>query len=231
MRAGLVIPAAGAGRRMGGARKPLLELRGVPVLLRALLPFLAFDDIVSVAVVLGPEDTTRPPEWLRTLDPRVRVVAGGAERGDSVRAGIGVLPETLDVILVHDAARPLVDAATIGRALTAAAAGRSVIAAVPLSDTIQEVDETGRIVATPERARLRAAQTPQAFPAEVLRSAYRRAAAERVHATDDAALVARYGTPVYVIDGAPHNLKLTTAIDLRIAEALLDEPDPALPNP
>ena len=230
MRAGLVVPAAGRGTRMGGARKPWLELRGVPVLLRTLLPFLARAEIVSVVVVLSAGDHARPPAWLATLDPRVRLVRGGAERGDSVRAGLASLPADLDVIVVHDAARPLVSAAVIGRVLDAAAAGRSVFAALPPSDTIQEVDESGCIIATPERQRLRAAQTPQAFPAAVLREAYRRAAAEQVHATDDAALVARTGVPVYVVEGTLENLKLTTPLDLRIAEALLDEPDPAVPN-
>jgi 2-C-methyl-D-erythritol 4-phosphate cytidylyltransferase len=225
IRAGLVVPAAGAGRRLGGARKPLLELRGEPVLRRALAPFLARPEIVAVAVALGAGDAERPPEWLRTLDARVRLVAGGAERGDSVRAALAALPADLDVILVHDAARPLVSGAVIDRVLAAAAAGRSVIAAVPLSDTVQEVDGSGCIVATPDRARLRAAQTPQGFPAEVLRAAYRQAAREGVQATDDAALVARCGVPVYVVEGAPENLKLTTPHDLRVAEALLDDPD------
>lgn len=215
---------------MGGVHKALLELRGVPVLLRALLPFLARDEIVAVAVALSGPELERPPAWLASLDPRIRLVAGGAERDESVRSGLAALPDQLDVILVHDAARPLVSAAVIDRVLAAAAAGRAAIAALPVSDTIQQVDATNRIVTTPDRARLRAAQTPQGFPAAVLREAVRRAAEDGVRGTDEAALVARCGIAVYAVDGAPENIKLTTAWDLRVAEALLDEPDPAVPN-
>jgi 2-C-methyl-D-erythritol 4-phosphate cytidylyltransferase len=231
MRAGLVVPAAGSGRRMGGVSKPMIDLRGKPVLLRALLPFLARNDIVAITIVLNADDFAEPPEWLAALDARVHIVPGGAERGDSVQAGLAPLPEDLDIILVHDAARPLVSAAIIDRVMAAAAAGRSVIPAVPPTDTIQVIDDAGRITATPLRENLRAAQTPQGFPAAVLRAAYRRSAQEGVRASDDAAVVAWFGVPVYVVAGSLENLKITTPLDLRLAEALLGESDPALPNP
>lgn len=220
MRAGVVVPAGGQGRRMGGRAKPFLEIAGEPVLARALRPFLAQPEVVAVVVALPAAAAAAPPDWLLALDPRIRIVEGGAERGDSVQRGLTALPDELDVIAVHDAARPLVSVAVVARALAAAAGGLNVVVAVPVTDTIKEVDEGGRIVSTPDRRRLWAAQTPQAFPAAVLREAYRRAAEAGALATDDAALVARYGGTVVVLEGEPTNLKITTETDLAVAEAL-----------
>ena len=220
MRVAVLIPAGGAGRRMGGVSKALLDLNGIPILARSIAPFLARPDVVAVAVALPRELTNDAPDWL-SADARVRLVAGGAERGDSVRNALAAITQDVDIILVHDAARPLVSADVIDRCVMVAAQGRSAIAAVPVVDTIKEVDEGGRIVATPDRRLLRAAQTPQAFPAAVLRDAYVRAAADGVAATDDAALVARYGGTVVVVAGAPENIKITTPADLAVAEALL----------
>ncbi len=220
-RAAVLVPAAGAGRRMGGARKPMLELAGEPLLLHAIRPFLTFPEVKQVIVALPADSAKDPPAWLTALDARVRVVAGGAERGDSVRAALAATDEEVDVVLVHDAARPLIRREVIERALAAAEQGRSVIAAVPLADTVQQVDPGGVITDTPDRAQLRAAQTPQAFPRGILVDAYARAAAEGIAATDDAALVARCGVPVGTIEGDVENLKVTTPADLVVAEALL----------
>lgn len=208
---------------MGGVTKPLLELSGRPLLERSMQPFLERADVHWVVVALPADLAAAPPHWLMT-DHRVDVVTGGAERGDSVRNALAAVPAEADIIIVHDAARPLVSAAVIERVVAAAAAGRSVIAALPVIDTIKEVDEGGRITGTPDRRALWAAQTPQAFPAHVLREAHARAAAEGVSATDDAALVARYGGKVVVIEGEPENLKVTTPTDIAIAEALLARP-------
>lgn len=216
----VVIPAGGAGRRMGGVVKPLLELGGVPLLKRTLEPFLARPDVQWVVVALPAELASSPPPWLFE-DERVDIVAGGAERVDSVRLSLAAVPAEAEIVLVHDAARPLVSPAVIDRCIAAAAGGRSVIAAVPVTDTVKEVDDGGRVVGTPDRRRLWAAQTPQAFPAAVLRDAHARAAAEGVSATDDAALVARYGGTVIVVEGATENLKITTPADIAVAEALL----------
>jgi 2-C-methyl-D-erythritol 4-phosphate cytidylyltransferase len=207
---------------MGGVLKPFLELAGEPVLARCLRPFLARRDVEWVVVALSPGMLHSPPAWLEA-DPRVRLVAGGAERGESVGNALAAVPAAAEVVLVHDAARPLVTSAIIDRCVAAAAAGRSVIAAVAVADTIKVVEEDGLIRETPDRTRLRAAQTPQAFPAAVLREACRRAVEDGYTGTDDAALVARYGTSVYVVEGAPDNLKLTTAADLSLAEALLEQ--------
>lgn len=221
IRAGVVIPAGGAGRRMGGVHKPFLDLAGAPLLQHALAPFLRNDDIACIAVAVPSDVLNEPPAWLAALAPRVLLVEGGAERGDSVRNGIAALDSDILVILVHDAARPLVTDDIIERCISAAAHGRSVIAAIPVTDTIKEVDEGGRVTGTPDRRGLWAAQTPQAFPAAVLRDAYARALDERINATDDAALVARYGTTVTVVDGATDNIKITSHADLAVAEVLL----------
>lgn len=220
-RAAVVIAAGGSGRRMGGARKQFAELLGEPILLRALRPFLEHPAVTCAVVALPPEHVDSPPAWLAGLDERVVLVAGGAERGDSVRHGLDAVPESVDVVLVHDAARPLVTRDVIDRALAAAAGGVGAVAALPVADTLKEVDAIGRIVRTPDRARLWAAQTPQAFPRALLADAYRRAAAEGVRATDDAALVERYGGTVVVVEGAAENLKVTRPADMILAEALL----------
>jgi len=221
MRTGVVVAAAGRGTRMGGRRKPFLDLAGEPVLLRALRPFLLQPSVEAIAVTLPAGEVAAPPAWLRSLDPRILLVPGGLERGDSVRAALARLPAELDVILVHDAARPLISVALVERAITAAARGLSVVVAVPVTDTIKEVDADGRIVGTPDRRRLWAAQTPQAFPAALLRAAYQRAQQEGISATDDAALVAACGGTIVVLEGEPANLKITTETDLVIAAALL----------
>lgn len=218
----VVIPAGGAGLRMGGVAKPLLELAGQSLLQRSVQPFLDRADVHWIVIALPPELASTPPHWLMS-DRRIDIVAGGAERGDSVRNALAAVPIEADIVLVHDAARPLVSAEVIERCITAAADGMSAIAAIPVTDTVKEVDEGGRVTATPDRRTLWAAQTPQAFPAEVLRNAHARAASDGVSTTDDAALVARYGGTVIVVEGARENLKITTPADLVVAAALLDQ--------
>jgi 2-C-methyl-D-erythritol 4-phosphate cytidylyltransferase len=220
VRVAVVIPAGGAGTRFGAA-KPFLSLAGRPVLLHALQPFLDELRIEWIVIAVPADVLAAPPEWLACLAPRVRLVQGGAERGASVAAALDLVPDAADVVLIHDAARPLVSAALVSRAIEAAAGGQSAIAAVPVTDTIQEVDARGRIVATPQRARLWQAQTPQAFPRAVIQDAYQRAARDGFSATDDAAVVLRCGVPVFVIQGERANVKITVPADLAIAEALL----------
>jgi 2-C-methyl-D-erythritol 4-phosphate cytidylyltransferase len=224
-RIGVIIPAGGVGRRMGGLNKPFLELCGEPILARSLRPFLQRDDVVRIIVALPAGMHEATPAWL-TADARVGTVAGGSERSDSVRNALAALPAECEIVLVHDAARPLVTPAIVQRCIDAAADGRSAIAAIRVTDTIKEVDEGGRITATPDRRLLWAAQTPQAFPAGVLREAHARAVAEGVASTDDAALVARYGGTVVVVEGAPENLKVTTPADIAVAAALLERTNP-----
>lgn len=218
VRVGVAVPAAGSGQRMGGARKPFLELAGEPVLAHSLRPFLADTRVVAVVVALSDEDAGSPPAWLTGLDPRIRVVAGGATRAASVRNALAALPGDVDVVAVHDAARPLVTAQVVGRCIDVAAAGEGAVAGCPAVDTMKEVDPEGRIVATPERRRLWHAHTPQAFPAQALRRAY---GGELAGATDDASLVEREGLTVRMVDGGASNLKVTRVEDLAVAETIL----------
>lgn len=203
---------------MGGpVRKQYLEVGGVPVLLRAVLPFVHHPSISTVIVVLPPEDVASPPAWLSGLG--VTIVAGGAERGDSVWSGLRAVSGDVDRVLIHDGARPFVSRDMIDRVLEACRDGGA-IAAVPVTDTIKEVDAEGTITGTPDRARLWQAQTPQGFPREAILRAYVRAREEGVAATDDAALFERYAGPVRVVMGAARNLKVTRPEDLAVAEAL-----------
>jgi 2-C-methyl-D-erythritol 4-phosphate cytidylyltransferase len=215
---------------MGGARKPFLQLAGEALLIHALRPFLADARVVAVAVAVAAEDVESAREWVEALDPRVRIVAGGATRSDSVAQAVEMLPLDVDVIVVHDAARPLVTSGAVDRCVAAAARGVGAVAGWPATDTLKEVDEDGRIIRTPDRSRVWHAQTPQGFPAEALRSALSDAGA-RARATDDAALVEAAGLPVVMVEGAPDNLKVTRPADLPLAELLLRRRNDSVPNP
>lgn len=217
-RVGVAVPAAGSGQRMGGVRKPFLELRGEPVLVHALRPFLSDPRVVAVAVALPEADAASPPAWLTGLDARVRVVTGGATRAESVRNALEALPTDLDVVAVHDAARPLVTAEAVRRCIDVAAAGEGAVAGCAAVDTMKEVDGEGRVASTPPRWRLWHAHTPQVFPADVLRRAY---AGPLGAATDDASLVEPLGLPVRMVDAGALNLKVTRAEDVLLAEAVL----------
>jgi 2-C-methyl-D-erythritol 4-phosphate cytidylyltransferase len=149
---------------------------------------------------------------------RVTVVAGGAERGDSVAAGLAALSDRVGIVLVHDAARCLTPADVFGRVVDAVRHGAvAVVPGVPVVDTIKVVDSAGRVVATPERSQLRAVQTPQGFRRDVLERAH----AESSEATDDAGLVERLGETVLVVEGDPRALKVTTPADLEAAARIL----------
>lgn len=204
---------------MGGARKPFLELEGEPLLRHTLRPFLDHPSVVAVRVALAPDDVADPPAWLVDLDARIEVVAGGETRARSVGAALGALPAGVDVVLVHDAARPLVGRAVLDRCVAVALGGVGAVAGWPATDTLKEVDEERRVVGTPDRRRIWHAQTPQAFPADLLVRAY--AAWDGREATDDATLVERVGGTVVMVEGSAHNLKVTRPEDLALAALLL----------
>jgi 2-C-methyl-D-erythritol 4-phosphate cytidylyltransferase len=206
---------------MGGMKKPYLVLAGEPLLLHALRPVLARGDVVAVAVALAPEDASNPPDWLRTLDQRLSLVVGGATRMESVRNALTALPAALDVIVVHDAARPLLSAELLDRCIAVAAEGKGAVAGIRAVDTIKEVDGDGRVLATPERARFWHAQTPQAFPADLLRKAFARSRRTE-STTDDASLVERVGGTVVMVESSSRNLKVTRPEDLELARRYLE---------
>jgi 2-C-methyl-D-erythritol 4-phosphate cytidylyltransferase len=215
-RVGVVIPAGGSGQRMGRQAKALMLLAGRPILSHTLERF-TDTRIVAICVALPRSlvDSYNPE------DARVRVVPGGADRSESVRLGIEALPADVDIVLIHDAARPLVSPDLIARVIDAVSPDCGAIAALPASDTVHVIEDDQRIVSTPDRAALWYAQTPQAFPRDVIVAAHHAAARARVSATDDAALVAQHGGCVRVVPGETSNIKITVPADLRIAEALL----------
>lgn len=219
---GVVIVAAGASTRAGGGElKQLRWLAGKPMLLHSLQTFMARADVVSVVCVLPARYAGDPPPWVFQCDvDRLMIAPGGTTRTESVANGLDDLPDEARIVLVHDAARPLVDDATIDRVVQRVRLGESAIAALPVIDTLKEVDESDHIVRTIDRARLWRAQTPQGFPREVIVRAHREAAAARLTATDDAALCERLGIPVSVVPGSERALKITTEEDFVRAEVL-----------
>jgi 2-C-methyl-D-erythritol 4-phosphate cytidylyltransferase len=204
---------------MGGVRKAFLKLAGQSVLAHALRPFLEEERVVAVVVALAPADAASPPDWLMQLDPRVALVAGGDTRSQSVRAAIAALPDDVDVIAVHDAARPLLTRALVAECIELALEGFGAVAGCPAVDTMKVVDASGTVVSTPDRATLWHAHTPQVFPAAALRAAYATPGGE---GTDDAALVERHGgVQVKMVDDGDSNFKVTHRADVPLAEAIL----------
>lgn len=213
-----LVPAAGGGERLGaGLPKAFVELAGRTMVERAVDGLLA-SGVISRVVVAVPADRLEQAAVL--LGARACVVAGGAERPDTVRRGLEAVGDP-DFTLVHDAARPLTPVSVIQRVVAALRGGLSaVIPVLPVVDTVKAVDANGVVLATPERAGLRAAQTPQGFRTALLRRAYDMAPA--ASATDDAALVESLGVPVHTVAGDVLAFKVTTPLDLRLARAVIE---------
>lgn len=220
----LLIAAAGSGRRMGAAgNKLLLEVAGRPVLAWTLEAALASPVIRWIGIVGQPVDAEPIAAIVAAAQPDrpVQWILGGDTRQESVSRGLAALPAGAEGVLIHDGARCLLEPELLERCAAAVQAGQAVIAATPVTDTIKQVDGDGTITATPDRAGLWAAQTPQGFPVERLRQAHATATAEGWSVTDDAALFERLGWPVQVLQAPPSNIKLTTPFDLTIAAAVL----------
>ncbi|MFF6786499.1 2-C-methyl-D-erythritol 4-phosphate cytidylyltransferase [Streptomyces sp. NPDC012510] len=229
-RTAAVIPAAGRGVRLGpGAPKALRALNGTPMLIHAVRA-MAASRAVSLVIVVAPPDGTAEVKTLldaHALPERTDfvVVPGGESRQESVRLGLDALPPGYAIVLVHDAARPLVPVDTVDAVIEAVRDGApAVVPALPLADTVKEVrpaDAPGApepVVATPERARLRAVQTPQGFDRETLVRAHETVTGE---VTDDASMVERLGLGVVVVPGHEEAFKVTRPLDLVLAEAVL----------
>lgn len=219
---GVILVAAGAGTRTGGAElKQFRWVAGKPMLLHGLQLFQSRPDVAMVVCVLPRSHAGDPPPWIFQSDlERLTVTVGGRTRGESVIAGLEELPDEVRVVLVHDAARPLVTMDVVDRVVHAARAGTGAVAAIPVVDTLKEVDDDGRVVRTVERARLWRAQTPQGFPREMIDQAYLTARRERLEATDDSALCEKLGYPVVMVRGSERAIKITEAGDFDHAEAL-----------
>lgn len=218
----VIFPAAGQGKRMqAGINKVFLQLAGQPMLVRTLLKFSSVEEIGELIVVVGKDEVQSVQKLLKHvpgLKP-YKVAAGGSERQYSVWNGLQVSSEQADIVLVHDAARPLVTKATIENVIAKARACGGAIAAVPEKNTIKVVSEDGFVQSTPPRKTLWAVQTPQGFRRDILFEANEKAEADGFLGTDDASLVERLGKPVAVVMSDYRNIKVTTPEDLVLAEA------------
>ena len=218
-RTSAIVVAAGAGKRFGEP-KQFAYLRGKPVLEWTLERFQAHGEVDGVVLVLPDEQDLK--HYRMRYAKIVDIVRGGDRRQDSVWQGFRLLDAAAaEVVLVHDGARPLVGADLISRVIAAARAEGAAVPVLPLEETVKEVRED-RVVGTVDRSRLRRAQTPQGFRYEILKKALESARRDRFYGTDEAMLAERAGIPVRTVDGDPRNIKITTPVDLRIAEGLID---------
>lgn len=231
LRAGVVLVAAGRSTRfLAGSssaeavRKPFLDLGGRTVLERAVEPFDALETVRDIVLVVHREDleaVQRLVERSTCMDKLCAVVEGGAERFDSVRIGVDAVPDDLELIAVHDAARPLVAPEVVARACEVATRAGAALVATPMRDTIK-TSSTGELAeSTLDRTVLWAAQTPQVFRADRLREMLLRASEEGWKPTDESALHERYVGPIPLVESPATNLKITTRADFVVADAIV----------
>ncbi|WP_163551168.1 2-C-methyl-D-erythritol 4-phosphate cytidylyltransferase [Candidatus Frankia alpina] len=216
-RVAAIVPAAGRGERLGGGTpKALRALGGRPMLVRSIEALRRAESVTQIVVAAPP---TLVEVVAQLLGRDVRVIAGGAERVDSVRRALRAVDDDISVVLVHDAARPLTPSSLVDAVAAAVLAGHpAVIPVLGLTDTVKEVGPDGRVIRTPPRDGLRAVQTPQGFRRDVLAAAY---ALKDIPVTDDAGLVEALGVLVMTVPGAQEAFKVTQPHDLVLAEALL----------
>lgn len=218
MHVSAIIAAGGRGLRFGGSQlKQFVTLGGLPILQRSVETFVRCEEITDVVVALPADLVEAPPPYLRSSRKVIEIVEGGARRQDSVANAFKRVESRADLVVIHDAARPLVTDALIRRTIRRATDTGAAIAAVQAHDTIKRGDADGVIVDTIPREEIYLAQTPQAFLTDVLRDAL----AVRDEATDEASLAERAGHHVYIVDGDRGNLKITSPDDLAVAEHLL----------
>lgn len=220
---GVVLVAAGTSSRLGGKElKQFRWIAGKPMLLHSLQLFQQRSDVAMVVCVLPREYAGDPPPWIFQSDlDRLLISVGGRERGESVLRGLEDLPDGVRIVVVHDAARPLVTMDTIERVIAEARAGRGAVAALPVTDTLKEVGPDGRVLRTVSRDGLWHAQTPQAFPREMIERAYREASRTRSYASDCAALCEQQGADVVIVRGSERATKVTEEPDFARVEAMV----------
>ncbi|MBV5259815.1 2-C-methyl-D-erythritol 4-phosphate cytidylyltransferase [Synechococcus moorigangaii CMS01] len=224
----LLLPAAGVGKRMGGDRnKLLLALREQPLLSWTLRAAAAANAVEWIGIMGQPVDFPDFETILADLNlaKPVQLIQGGKTRQESVYNGLQALPPAATQVLIHDGARCLATPELFNRCAAALATCEGLIAAVPVKDTIKVVDDQGLILDTPDRAKLWAAQTPQGFVVQRLKECHEQGKTLGWEVTDDAALFERCGLPVKIVAGEETNLKITTPVDLAIAEFILQKRD------
>ncbi len=219
-----IIPAAGLGRRFGeGARKQFLMLRGKPLMIWALEVLEALPEIGEIIPVLRDGDMEAGIAMIEEygISKVRRIAPGGKERQDSVFHGLKLVDDKKGVVLVHDGARPLLEASFVATAIAQLKGCEGVVVGVPVKDTIKEVQD-GEIRHTLRRDSLWSVQTPQVFSYETIYEAYVRAAKDSFYSTDDSALVEKYGGRILMVMGSYKNIKITTPEDLKMAELFLE---------
>lgn len=222
--AAAVIAAGGTGTRMNAAvPKQFLEISGKPVLLRTVETILSMDAVSQVIVALPVEHLVEARSILSRQPLRLEIecVAGGSNRQESVYCGVKKVRAGIDIIMAHDAVRPFCDRDMVLRVLEAAWEKGAAVPGLPATDTIQRVSRKGRVLATPPRQELFTIQTPQAFRAEILKDALQKASGQGFTGTDESSVVRWAGRSVYVVPGAPDNIKITRPLDMKLAELLL----------
>ena len=219
---GAVIVAAGSASRMGGIDKVMAQLQGEPMIARTVRTFQECDAISEIVIVTR-EDLIIPISNLCKDIPKVKtVVVGGKSRQESVHLGLNALSNKVKLAAVHDGARPLITWQVIDRTVRAANTYGAAAPAIPVKDTIKIVE--GRVVKnTPDRSTLFAVQTPQVFDFDLLRGALKKAQQDGSQVTDDCSAVELMGFKVKIVEGDERNIKVTTPMDLKIAEMLLEE--------
>ena len=225
-----IIPAAGLGTRMAGAQpKQFLALNGIPILIHSLRAFAAVEKVTGIYVAVRKTEVERVEAQIAEygLADRVRVVEGGDNRQESVLHALAALPARYeDIVLVHDAVRPLIDVATIERTIEAVDLHGAAIVGLPAIDTIKQVERTAHgalVVSTIPREFVVLAQTPQGFRFGILQHAYAEATADGFIGTDESSVVERAGQSVAVVPGSQVNLKITKPGDLELAEFYLKQ--------
>ena len=219
---GAVIVAAGSASRMGGIDKVMAPLGGEPMIVRTVRAFQQCDAIAEIVIVTRPDLIRSIGALCAGMDKVTAVVAGGKSRQESVGLGLNTLSAGIELAAVHDGARPLITDAVIDRTVRAANTYGAAAPAVPVKDTVKVV-RSGLVAETPDRATLRAVQTPQVFDFDLLRGALKKAQEDGAAVTDDCSAVERLGMSVKIVEGDERNLKVTTPMDLKIAEMLLEE--------
>ncbi len=219
---GAVIVAAGTASRMGGIDKVMAPLKGEPMIVHTVRTFQFCDAIREIVVVTRPDLMEEISGLCRAFDKVKAVVAGGDTRPESVQKGLDALSSCVELAAIQDGARPLVTWQVIDRTVRAAHTYGAAAPAVPVKDTVKVV-KGGVVAATPERSRLQAVQTPQVFDIDLLRGALLKAEKDGAQITDDCSAAERMGMTVKIVEGDERNIKVTTPMDLKIAEVLMEE--------
>ena len=219
---GAVIVAAGSASRMGGIDKVMAPIGGEPMIVRTVRTFQQCDAIREIVIVTRQDLIVPIMDLCHEFDKVQMVIVGGASRPESVAAGLSALSDKVKLVAVQDGARPLVSWQVIDRTVRAANSYGAAAPAIPVKDTIKVV-AGGIVKETPDRKTLQAVQTPQVFDMELLRGALQKAAEDGAEITDDCSAVERLGMSVKIVEGDERNIKVTTPLDLKIAELFLEE--------